>query len=721
MAYFTENENRLGWLAFLLSFVVYSFTLCPTVFTGDSGELIASAYSLGVSHSPGYPLFCIFGKLFTYLPFGAIAFRVNLMSAFFAALGNTVLYLIICKLIGIINPKADIISKFLPAISASLIFAFSATYWSQGVVAEVYTLWIFVSGIAILTLLKWTQEKADKLLYLFSFIYGLSINTHQLSLLLAPSFFILLLLYEPKLFKDFKKLAIMLCFFLLGFSLCLYAPVRAVSSPAINWNRIHDLKSFLNYLTRSQYGEAKANYNVAYIEFFPAMNLAHIKDLWAVITREFSAIWVICFLGFIPLFVKAKRYLIFFLSIFFIIGIRIWRVIPNTTRGLFIGRVYLLLSFLVVAVFIGMALYFILELTSKVVKKVYALDLGSRNRLARLAADGLFYLTAVIVALLMVLPLKMNYKENDQSRNYVAYDFGRNVLDTLDKDAIFLGHGDNTLFILAYLQICEKLRPDVTVYDDIGGDVFKNTPFSLFELDSAQQEEVVEFLLRETKRPIYIGFGHIINHTLKHRKRLVGLVYKVLREKETLPENLSEKYWYSYRLNDIFDNKLENKDYLTRELIAVYHLILGTHLMSKDQFAGLSLYRKAAQIDENDKLTQETLAMSYSVLGMHSEAISCAKNSIRIAPNEPEAYFNLGVAYAKAEKYNDAISAWNVALKKNPGYLNAKEYISKAKERVNTASHITPIKDKKDVNKVIKAIKDSSGFNPKIQENKSAK
>ena len=39
-----------------LSFAVYFKTLYPHVPGGDSGELIAAAYQLGVAHPPGYPL-----------------------------------------------------------------------------------------------------------------------------------------------------------------------------------------------------------------------------------------------------------------------------------------------------------------------------------------------------------------------------------------------------------------------------------------------------------------------------------------------------------------------------------------------------------------------------------------------------------------------------------------------------------------------------------------
>ncbi|MBI2856242.1 MAG: DUF2723 domain-containing protein, partial [Chloroflexi bacterium] len=52
----------------------------------DMGEFALSSHALGIGHNTGYPLYMMLGKLFTFLPLGDIAFRVNLMSAVFAAL-----------------------------------------------------------------------------------------------------------------------------------------------------------------------------------------------------------------------------------------------------------------------------------------------------------------------------------------------------------------------------------------------------------------------------------------------------------------------------------------------------------------------------------------------------------------------------------------------------------------------------------------------------------
>ena len=47
----------------------------------DSGEMASAAWTLGVAHQPGYPLYIISAKLFSLLPLGNPAWRLNLFSA----------------------------------------------------------------------------------------------------------------------------------------------------------------------------------------------------------------------------------------------------------------------------------------------------------------------------------------------------------------------------------------------------------------------------------------------------------------------------------------------------------------------------------------------------------------------------------------------------------------------------------------------------------------
>src|SRR5271157_4576646 len=65
---------------------LYLYTMFPAFKNDDSPETITSAYTLGICHPPGYPLFTMAGKVFSLLPVGSPAFRVNLFSVFLAVI-----------------------------------------------------------------------------------------------------------------------------------------------------------------------------------------------------------------------------------------------------------------------------------------------------------------------------------------------------------------------------------------------------------------------------------------------------------------------------------------------------------------------------------------------------------------------------------------------------------------------------------------------------------
>jgi hypothetical protein len=63
--------------AFVVPFLVYLYTLAPSLNFEDSVEFALGCAVLGVDHPSGYPLETLAGHLFTYLPLGELAWRVN--------------------------------------------------------------------------------------------------------------------------------------------------------------------------------------------------------------------------------------------------------------------------------------------------------------------------------------------------------------------------------------------------------------------------------------------------------------------------------------------------------------------------------------------------------------------------------------------------------------------------------------------------------------------
>lgn len=102
----------LSVIVFLTAFIVYLYTMTPTVPFWDCGEFIACSYILAIPHPPGTPLFVLIGRIFSLLPiFGAIAPRVNFISVLSSALTVWIAYLFIVRVMGHVLRAKESISS----------------------------------------------------------------------------------------------------------------------------------------------------------------------------------------------------------------------------------------------------------------------------------------------------------------------------------------------------------------------------------------------------------------------------------------------------------------------------------------------------------------------------------------------------------------------------------------------------------------------------------
>src|SRR5882672_8002472 len=117
-------------LSFFIPLVVYWRTLCPTIDVGDSTEFVTAAYCWGIPHAPGYPLYTLIAHLFTRIPWGQVAWRANLASAFLSCIAVVLFMRLLHKLTG----------NLAAAFAGALWMAFAEGFWSQALVAEVFAL-----------------------------------------------------------------------------------------------------------------------------------------------------------------------------------------------------------------------------------------------------------------------------------------------------------------------------------------------------------------------------------------------------------------------------------------------------------------------------------------------------------------------------------------------------------------------------------------------------
>lgn len=225
----------------LAALVLYLVTLAPSVATvfDDSLEFQVVLPSLGIAHPTGYPSYTILGWLFSRLPIGDLAYRVNLLSGLFAAATVFLLYLAARRL-G---------SSLLAATIASITFALSFTWWSQSTIAEVYTLHgLFVAALLLLVL------AGSRLLPWLALAFGLALTHHRMTLLLVPGLLVYVLWNNPGLLRRPRQVMGLLLLLLLPLLLYLYLPLRGLATTSLDGNYTNTWQGFWRHVLALDYG-----------------------------------------------------------------------------------------------------------------------------------------------------------------------------------------------------------------------------------------------------------------------------------------------------------------------------------------------------------------------------------------------------------------------------------------------------------------------------------
>lgn len=164
----TRLDTALTVLLGAGSLALYVRTLAPSLLFGDSAEFQTIAYTLGIGHPTGYPVYILLAKLFTFLPVGDIAYRVNLLSAVAAALTVSLVYLILRKL-G---------SWQVPAALSVFMLAFAELFWKHAAIAEIYTTSSVCLSFILYCVLTWKKSGNPRWLFVAGLFGGLSLGIH---------------------------------------------------------------------------------------------------------------------------------------------------------------------------------------------------------------------------------------------------------------------------------------------------------------------------------------------------------------------------------------------------------------------------------------------------------------------------------------------------------------------------------------------------------------
>jgi len=78
---------------------------------------------------------------------------------------------------------------------------------------------------------------------------------------------------------------------------------------------------------------------------------------------------------------------------------------------------------------------------------------------------GIALAMIIIFGLLAIYKGIDSFEKNNESSNYFAIDYGRNIFSSMDKNGVIFVESDTALFPLWYLQFVEGKRPDAAVMD----------------------------------------------------------------------------------------------------------------------------------------------------------------------------------------------------------------------------------------------------------------
>ncbi len=237
-----ELDYRPSYLAATIAgamvFLLYLVTLAPTTAMWDTSEYLAAAYTLGLPHPPGNPLFVLLGRVMSLLPIaGSVAMRINIFAAFCSAVAATMWFLTTERVLVGWFPERW--RRIVGASVATIIGATAFTVWNQSVVNEkVYT--ISLAGIAIISwlMIRWCDDpeapKSDRTIVLVAYLLGLGYANHMAGMLAAPAVGLAIIVRRPRYLLRWKL--ILASLLALGFGITPFAtqPIRSAFFPPMN-------------------------------------------------------------------------------------------------------------------------------------------------------------------------------------------------------------------------------------------------------------------------------------------------------------------------------------------------------------------------------------------------------------------------------------------------------------------------------------------------------
>jgi hypothetical protein len=456
-----HSDNAVAFaaaLVVLLALGIYLRTLLPSTGFWDTGEAQTVPSTLSIFHPTGFPTYTMLGWLWSQLPIGEVAWRMNLLSAVCVALASGFIVLITGHLIA----ERDRAVRATAAGVAGAAFAFASEPWENASRADVHAISILSVTIVLWLLLTWRaaeragSPRAGGWLIGAALAFGLGLGVHPIIGLLAFGIVPWLFLVDARFWRRWRLIAACAVVVAIGIGSFAYIWLRAITDPEppLFYARPDTWDRFRYLVFAEQFGALFRDFRDP---------LADLAAKWAdaerVLAAQFVApAWLLVAIG--AAIVAARSLGTFAVMVLFVVGNVAYSM--NFRDG-DIDRYYMP-TVAVLAPLLGVALGAIAAACGRAVadagRRVVS-SLEARRFLAALAG-------AVVLGLGALLPaasLVGGYDAHDQSQNRDADAWVASVHALLPPNAVVISWWSYSTPLWHHRWVLGE-RPDVTIIDE---------------------------------------------------------------------------------------------------------------------------------------------------------------------------------------------------------------------------------------------------------------
>ncbi|MEP6620164.1 MAG: DUF2723 domain-containing protein [bacterium] len=465
---------------------LYLLTLAPTTAMWDASEYITAAFTLGIPHPPGNPLFVLLGRVASLFPVGSVAVRVNALAAVCSAISAGIWFLVAERVLVTWSPLRW--TRTVAAITAAVLAATTFTVWNQSVVNEkVYTVSLaFFAVVSWLTVL-WCDDPdgryADRLLVLIAYLIGLGYCNHPAGFLVGPAVGVAVIARRPRTLLRWRLLLAGVLALGLGLTPFAVEPIRAAWHPVLNEGEPTGCEQKIGFactfsettrtrlmanINRDQYGKPDLTVRQAPLTAQMGMWWLYFKWQWLRDShgtqQGLQVILALVFFGlgiaggvthwkyerasfwfFGPLVLTVTIALVYYMN--FKYGASQDPGLAGVAREVRDRDYFYLWSYSTWSVWAALGLAALWRTLAK----------GAAD------AEPRRWLTSSPILLLGLFPLVGNWRDASRAKETATREWAHDLLNSVEPYGVLVTLGDNDTFPLWYAQEVEGVRKDVTV------------------------------------------------------------------------------------------------------------------------------------------------------------------------------------------------------------------------------------------------------------------